>query len=261
MIKIQSVTMGYVSLNAFNKGRFTALHNASMVIERGDRVAFMGPNGAGKTTLLKLIGGLIFPTQGDIWVNHFHTVRNNLQARSMVGYVLSDTKGFYVRLTGRHNLHFFGTLNNLFGNRLNQRIDELLHTVGLAEAADKLFGSYSSGMKQRLAIARGLLARPQVLILDEPTRALDPLGTEKIHSILLEKIYNNETEVLLLASHSANEAAALCNKVCIIDKGHVLAYGNIDDLTAAHGSLEAFYKMVMKEDYQEFERFQATLKS
>jgi len=163
---------------------FTALRGINLTIDRGECVALLGPNGAGKTTLLRLIGGLLFPTSGTVTVNRFDSYKNNDEVRGMVGYVLNEERSFFWRLTGRQNLEFFGALENLWGERLRYRIDSLIESVGLEDARDKHVSDYSSGMRQRLAIARGLLADPPILLLDEPTRCLDPIGAQAVRELI-----------------------------------------------------------------------------
>lgn len=228
----------------------TALHGVDMQIERGDRVAFMGANGAGKTTLLKLIGGLLYPSSGSIQINGKDTVKNNLHARLSVGYVLNEERSFYWRLSGRQNLRFFGALDNLHGADLEKRIDELLGLVEMDEAADVRVSNYSSGMKQRLAIARGLLADPEILILDEPTRTLDPIGAEKIKRLIMDKVHAEEKRALLIATHRIEEATELCNKVVVIKKGRILAYERKEDILKEYADLGAYYKAVNGEEME-----------
>jgi len=232
-------------LNPFSSKKITALDNISIDIQYGDSVAFLGANGAGKTTLLKLIGGLLYPTKGAILVNGYNTVKHNIKARKSVGFVLNEERSFYWRLTGRQNLAFFGSLDNLSGRNLKNKIDELLDIVKLNEAADNLFAGYSSGMKQKLAIARGLLSDANTLILDEPTRTLDPLFADEIKNILLERIQVNKEKTLLIATHRLDEAESLCNKTCIMKKGHILAFDSTTNLIEKFGSLINCYKKLV----------------
>jgi ABC-2 type transport system ATP-binding protein len=250
MISIQNVYMQYplprryidYLKSPFKIKKQIALKNICLDIKSGDRVAFLGANGAGKTTLLKLVGGLLYPSQGHILVNRFNTVKDNLKARNSVGFVLNEERSFYWRLTGIQNLMFFGALDNLHGNNLNEKIKEVIQLVGLNEAGNRLFAGYSSGMRQRLAIARGLLSNPDILILDEPTRTLDPISAEDIKQILTERIHYGNEKTMLIATHRLDEAEELCNKVCFMKKGMILAFGNTKELIEIYGSLTDSYK-------------------
>jgi ABC-2 type transport system ATP-binding protein len=250
MIILQGVTMYYpipkryieLILKPFSNKTVTALDNVSLDINEGESVAFLGANGAGKTTLLKLIGGLLYPSKGSVLVNGHNTIKHNIKARKSVGFVLNEERSFYWRLTGRQNLEFFGSLDNLSGQNLKNKIEELLNLVKINDSADKLFAGYSSGMKQKLAIARGLLSDANTLILDEPTRTLDPIFAEEIKNILLERIHINKEKTLLIATHRLDEAESLCNKICIMKKGHVLAFNTTANLIKKYGSLINCYK-------------------
>lgn len=224
---------------------FTALRHTTLEVRSGDRIALMGPNGAGKTTLLKLIGGLLFPTEGEIFVNGVSTLRNNAAARRSVGFVFNEERSFFWRLSGMQNLEFFGTLDNLSGAHLRNRIQYLISLVGLENAANKVVSGYSSGMKQRLALARVLMSEPDVLILDEPTRALDPLACDEMVELLLADIHHNSNKTLLIATHRPEEAMALCNKVMIIDGGHLKAFDSIADVTSNEATLLDYYRRCM----------------
>lgn len=223
----------------------TALSGVTLEIETGDRVAVMGPNGAGKTTLLKLIGGLLVPTRGDIVVNGFSTTHRDAAARKSVGFVLNEERSFFWRLTGVQNLQFFGALDNLWGADLDDRIRELIGLVGLEEAAHKPVQAYSSGMKQRLALARGLISEPRVLILDEPTRALDPIAADEMMDLIISRIYGDARQTLLIATHRMEEALKLCNKVLVIDKGCVQAFGALADLKREGITLPQYYRRAL----------------
>jgi ABC-2 type transport system ATP-binding protein len=220
----------------------TALKSVSLQVEKGERVALLGPNGAGKTTLLKLIGGLLLPTQGDIVVNGYDTLRHNDAARKSVGFVLNEERSFFWRLNARQNLEFFAALDNLSGKAMKERIQELIQFVGLEPHADKNVDTYSSGMKQRLALARGLIAEPEVLILDEPTRALDPVACEDLNDLIIERLHKGSRKTLLIATHRLEEAMRLCDKALIIDAGKIMAFNRISDLTANGVNLSDYYR-------------------
>lgn len=220
----------------------TALTGINIEVKKGDRIAVLGPNGAGKTTLLKLIGGLLLPTDGNIVVNGFNTLEHNSAARKSVGFVLNEERSFFWRLTGVQNLEFFGAMDNLYGAVLRDRIRELISLVGLEEAADKPISGYSSGMKQRLALARGLIAQPEVLILDEPTRALDPVSCDEIIDLIMSRIYKDTRHTLLIATHRLEEALKLCDKALIIDQGRLKNLDSIANLTADGTTLAQHYR-------------------
>ena len=175
LISLRDVTMQFpvvkryreLLLHPFRRRQvFTALKWVNLEVEKGDRIALLGPNGAGKTRILKLVGGLLLPTKGEIAVNAYDTLRHNSEARKSVGFVMNEERSFFWRLNARQNLEFFATLDNLSGTAMQERIRELIHFVGLDSHMDKTIDTYSSGMKQRLALARGLIAEPEVLILD-----------------------------------------------------------------------------------------------
>jgi ABC-2 type transport system ATP-binding protein len=251
VISVRDVTMAFpiakryreLVLHPFRARRVkTALAGASLGVQKGDRIAIMGPNGAGKTTLLKLIGGLLLPTAGEIVVNGFSTLHQNSAARKSVGFVLNEERSFFWRLTGVQNLEFFGALDNLWGADLHARIRELIRLVGLEEAVEQPVSAYSSGMKQRLALARGLIAEPEVLILDEPTRALDPIACDELTELIMSRIYTGSRKTLLIATHRLEEAMKLCNKVMVVDRGRLKAFDCIADLTADGVTLSQYYR-------------------
>ncbi len=230
-------------LHAFRPRRVcTALVGLDLEVKRGDRIAVMGPNGAGKTTLLKLIGGLLLPTEGEVRVNGCSTLAHNAAARRSVGFVFNEERSFFWRLTAVQNLEFFGALDNLSGRDLRGRIRELIHLVGLDGASETPIADYSSGMKQRLALARGLLAEPDVLILDEPTRALDPVACDELIELIMRRIYGDAGKTLLIATHRPEEASRLCSSVLIIDEGRLKAFDAIDAVLARDAGLSPYYR-------------------
>jgi ABC-2 type transport system ATP-binding protein len=254
VISVRDVTMRFPIVKRYREWVFspfsrrkshTALRHATLEIQAGDRIALMGPNGAGKTTLLKLVGGLLFPTEGEIFVNGSSTLANNAAARKSVGFVFNEERSFYWRLSGLQNLEFFGALDNLSGTHLRERIRYLIRLVGLEGAANKAVSGYSSGMKQRLALARVLIAEPEVLILDEPTRALDPVACDEMVQLLLADIQCSSSKTLLIATHRPEEAATLCNKVMVIDGGRVKAFDSIAELTSSGTTILDHYRRCM----------------
>jgi ABC-2 type transport system ATP-binding protein len=224
----------------------TALKSVSLEVAKGERIALLGPNGAGKTTLLKLIGGLLLPTEGEIAVNGYDTLRHNSAARKSVGFVMNEERSFFWRLNGRQNLEFFAALDNLSGKAMRKRIRELMHFVGLEAHVEKSVSTYSSGMKQRLALARGLIAEPEVLILDEPTRALDPVACEDLNDLIIERLHKGSRKTLLIATHRLEEAIRLCDKVLVINQGQIMAFDRLSDLATQSLSLSDYYRLNVK---------------
>ena len=204
--------------------------SVTLEIQQGDRIAVLGPNGAGKTTLLKLIGGLLLPTDGQIVVNGFDTLHHNTAARKSVGFVMNEERSFFWRLSAMQNLEFFAILDDLTGDAVRERCRELVKFVGLDEHADKPVATHSSGMKQRLALARGLMGEPEVLILDEPTRTLDPIASEDLIALINERLHRGSRKTILIATHRLEEALTLCDKVLIINHGRLVAFDRIQDL-------------------------------
>jgi len=254
MISLHNVTMNYpvpkryreYLFHPFRKnGTVTAISNVSLIITKGDCVGLLGPNGAGKTTLLKLIGGLLYPTKGSVVVNGCDTQKNNLQARKTVGFVLNEDRSFYWRLTAIQNLEFFGALNDMHGKYLQERIETLLKLVGLKNVGNTRVSDYSSGMRQRLAIARGLLANPAILILDEPTKALDPLGAENLRNLISKNICCEQEKTLILATHQIEEACILCNKIGIVSNGCITNLMSKDNILNIYGNLQRYYKKIV----------------
>jgi ABC-2 type transport system ATP-binding protein len=207
-----------------------ALTDVSFQVPMGTIFGLLGPNGAGKTTLLKILSCLILPTAGEARVDGHDTRIAEARVKRLLGFVTSDERSFYWRLTGKENLQFFGSLYQIHGKLLLDRIAFLLERLDLAEQAEKPFRDYSSGMKQRLAVARALLHDPPVLLLDEPTRSLDPISAKHLRRFLAEELNGKEKKTLLLATHNLQEAEQLCQRVAVLSRGRVLGSGRIEEL-------------------------------
>jgi ABC-2 type transport system ATP-binding protein len=209
-----------------------ALNSVSFRLHRGETLGLLGPNGSGKTTLLKAISTLIEPSEGTVLLDGIDVGRRPEAARRRLGLVTCDERSFYWRLSARENLRFFGALYGMDAARTNHRSEMLLNMLGLSYAADRPFQSYSSGMKQKLAIARGLLAEPSLILYDEPTRSLDPLSASHIRKWLLENRQVNPSQTHLIATNQLNEAEELCDRVLIINRGVLLAEGSVSEIRA-----------------------------
>lgn len=210
-------------------GKVEALRDINLQVKKGEILGFLGPNGAGKTTLIKILSCLILPTQGTVRVNGFD-VRHEQKVKSMIGLVTSDERSFYWRLTGLENLKFFARLYNLPTNGIAKRAQELLERMNLNEVAHRPFMSYSSGMKQRLSIARALLHNPPILFMDEPTKSLDPQGAMSLRDFIKKELNEKDGKTILLATHNLKEAETLCHRIAIMSEGHIKEIGSVENI-------------------------------
>jgi ABC-2 type transport system ATP-binding protein len=206
-----------------------AVDNINLNIKKGEFFGLLGPNGAGKTTLIKMLCCLILPNAGTARIFDHDIVREEATVKKLVGLVSSEERSFYWRLTGFENLEFYGSLYHLPRQQVKGRIGELLNLVGLANEGDIRFQNYSTGMRQKLAIARGLLSNPEVLFVDEPTRSLDPVSAQAVRSIFKKKV-SGEGKTVILATHNLSEAEQLCDRLAIMDHGRIIALGSVKEL-------------------------------
>jgi ABC-2 type transport system ATP-binding protein len=209
-------------------GDFTAVDRLDLTIRRGEVFGLLGPNGAGKTTTVLMLLGLTDPTKGVVRVVGLDPTREPLAVKRQVGY-LPDNVGFYAGMTGRENLRYTAKLNGLARSDAEARIDELLHEVRLDDAADKKAGTYSRGMRQRLGIADALVKQPTVLILDEPTIAIDPAGVEDLLA-MLRRLVAERNLTVLLSSHILGQVQSLCDRVGFFSAGRLVAAGPLAEL-------------------------------
>jgi ABC-2 type transport system ATP-binding protein len=219
-------------LHPLRKREITALEKVTIRVNKGEVFGLLGPNGAGKTTLIKTLCTLLLPNEGTAVVNGYDIVKQEKEAKRSVGYVVNDERSFYWRLTGRQNLGFFAILNNLAPDRAHRRIEAVLRLVGLEADADKRVKDYSTGMKQRLAIARGMLSNPQVLFMDEPTKSLDPAIAGSLRDFIRGNIVEGQEKTVFLSTHNLGEAEELCDRIAIIDKGKIKACGTLEEMQA-----------------------------
>jgi ABC-2 type transport system ATP-binding protein len=217
-------------LYPWRKADHLAVNSVSLQIERGELFGILGQNGAGKTTLIKMLCTALLPSSGHATVAGFDVVRQPRRVRERIGLVSGEERSFYWRLTGRENLEFFAALHHVPAAVARRRIDILLGRVGLEDAADRPFRTYSSGMRQKLGIARGLLHEPQVLFMDEPTRSLDPISAATMRQFVAQYVIGELGCTVILATHSMDEAEELCDRLAMIQQGQVVAQGTIAQL-------------------------------
>lgn len=211
-------------------------------VRAGEFFGLLGPNGAGKTTLLKILATLVLPDTGEARVDGFDVTTHGTRVRARVSPCLASERSLYWRLTANENLRVAADLLGVPPDQIHQRVAETLATVGLEGTGTKLVGQFSSGMMQRLLIARALLSRPRLLLLDEPTRSLDPLSAREFRAFLRDELVRRRGCAVLLATHSADEAFELCDRVAIMDRGRLLAQGAA--ATLADRYLGARYRLV-----------------
>ena len=217
-------TSGYRDIITFWRRRqITALDGVDLSVPRGSVFGLLGPNGAGKTTLLKILAGLVHADAGVVRVNGVDVARHPRQAREHLMYVSVEERSLYWRLTATQNLRFYAPLYEIPAKQIRRRVGDILALVGLDDVADERVVKYSTGMKQRLAIARGLLSDPDILLLDEPTRSLDPMSARALWKFIKEELVGQHGKTVVIATHNMEEASQLCLRVAILHRGRVSA--------------------------------------
>lgn len=205
-----------------------ALDRISLVVPQGTIFGFLGPNGAGKTTTIKLLTGILNPTGGEMSVLNLNPAEEAEKLHQLTG-VLTEHAGMYDHLTGIDNLSFFGQLFGMSKSDSEAKGMQLLEKLGLSDAAQVKLKSYSTGMRQRLSLARTLIHSPKLLFLDEPTSGLDPESTKSVNELLLE-LSKEEGTTIFLCTHQLRYAQEICNEYGLMDNGKLLALGSLEQL-------------------------------
>jgi ABC-2 type transport system ATP-binding protein len=200
-----------------NFGTLTAVEDLSLEMEKGEVLAFLGPNGAGKTTTIRMLSGIITPTRGYAVIAGHRTDRELEQIHESIG-LLTETPGFYDALTAIWNLEYYARFYN--GLDVDKQIEKYLKITGLWDRRDVKVGTYSKGMKQRLALARALVHEPEVIFLDEPTAALDPEAAREVRELV--RNLSHEGRTIFLSTHNLTEAEQLCSRIAVVQT-HLLA--------------------------------------
>lgn len=224
----------------FGKDNFAAVDGVSLEVTAGQIHALLGPNGAGKTTTVRMCAALLTPTAGTIHIQGTDVVRHPQQARARLGLVLGGELGFYPRANARDNLLYFADLQGLPGRQRRVAVTEALERVKLNDAARRLVGEFSRGMRQRLHLARALLAEPPLLLLDEPTTGLDPDVALTVRDIIRDVAASGTA--VLLTSHSMPEVEELADTITVIGAGKVVVRGGVADIArfAGVGAVSTF---------------------
>lgn len=210
----------------WGRGGVYAVKGVSLSIPEGGVYGLIGPNGSGKSTIMKALVGLLRPDAGRCLV--FGNPATSAANRREIGF-LPENPYFYKFLTGAETVRFYGRLCGLSGRQLRQRTDEMLEIAGLTEAAHRRLGGYSKGMLQRVGLAQALVQQPRLLVLDEPTAGVDPIGSRAIRDIILDLKQRGMT--VFLCSHLLEQVQEICDRVGILYQGCLIAEGSIDELT------------------------------
>lgn len=245
-ISIQNLTKIYPV--PLKRERLTAVENLSLTVEPGQVYGLLGPNGSGKSTTMKILLGLVSPTRGQTRI--FGSDSSLVESREKVGY-LPENPYFYKYLTGMETLLFFGKLCGLRGAALKARARELLHQVGLDDAADRRLGGFSKGMLQRIGLAQALVQEPRLLVLDEPTAGVDPAGSRDIRDLILQCKERGIT--VLLCSHLLGQVQEICDRVGILHKGKLVCEGELEKLIAIENQTQLIFENASPELLARFE--------
>ena len=226
-----------------------AVEGVNLSVQTGSVLAILGPNGAGKTTLLRILAGLALPSSGDARICGLDVIQEEGRARGLVGVSLGDDRSLYARLSGQQNLEFFAALHGLSRREARQRIDEVSNVLEIP--LDQTVQESSSGIRQRLLIARALLHDPAVLLLDEPTKSLDPASAQGLRGFIKERLARHLGKTVVIATHNLAEAESLGDQIAIMKRGRIRGCGTLDVLRGiaglATGGLEDVFHQLTKE--------------
>lgn len=246
MIQIHEVTKQFRDKKKF----VTALKHISFTVEKGQTVGLLGENGAGKTTLLRTIATLLTPTEGEITVAGYDTVKEANAIKKRIGVLFGGETGLYDRLTARENLEYFATLYGLSKHETKVRIDELSRMFGMRDYLDRKVENFSKGMRQKVAIARTLIHNPDIILFDEPTTGLD-ITSSNVFRQLVHQL-KKEGKTIIFSSHIMEEVSMLCDSVAMMHKGELVHHGDLEELYTTEGSRDLNYifmsKLVRGED-------------
>jgi len=243
-IEIRNVTQRYRS------SQENSLTDITLTINKSDVFGLLGPNGAGKTTLISILCGIMPPSSGEIRFYSNDVIISKSEQRSAIGFVPQEY-AFYQELTPRQNLDYFGAMYNIPSGELKLRREDLLAVLGLSKAADKKVETFSGGMKRRVNLAIGIIHKPSVLFLDEPTVGVDVQSKNAIIRYLQE--INRQGTTIIYTSHHMTEAEEFCNRIALIDHGKVISEGDLDAVKHANqvSSLQSLFIKLTGEAYRD----------
>jgi sodium transport system ATP-binding protein len=245
MIQVHELTKHYADLR---RGRFVALGGISFQARPGQIYGLLGPNGAGKTTALRLLSTVLKPTSGTAAINGYDIVRQPSEVRRQIGFVSANT-AVYDRMTAWEMVEYFGRLHGIPPDELRPRIEAIFVRLKMEEIRDVLGAKMSTGMKQKVSIARAIVHDPPVLIFDEATSGLDVLVARAMLRTVAE--LRDHGKCVLFSTHIMREAEKLCDRIAILHRGHILAEGTLDELRARHDESdleELFFQLISRHD-------------
>jgi sodium transport system ATP-binding protein len=248
MIRVEGLTKIF---HDKKKGKIVAVNNLQFNCQKGQVFGLLGPNGAGKTTTLRILATMILPTKGEIMVNELDVVRHAAEVRKQIGFLSSET-GLYDRFTPRETILFFGRINGMEDKIIEKRMAEIFQNLNMGDFQDVRVNKLSTGMKQKLSIARSIIHNPPVLILDEPTVGLDIITAKTV--IEYVKSFRDQGKCIIYSTHIMREAEKLCDRIAIIHQGNLIAQGTLEELkkNSSFDDLEEiFFELINQGDNQE----------
>ena len=248
MIQVEGLTKIF---HDKKRGKIVAVNNLQFNCQKGQVFGLLGPNGAGKTTTLRILATMILPTKGEIMVNGLDVVKHAAKVRRQIGFLSSET-GLYDRFTPRETILFFGRINGMEDKIIEKRIAEIFQNLDMEDFQDVRVNKLSTGMKQKLSIARSIIHNPPVLILDEPTVGLDIITAKTV--IEYVKSFRDQGKCIIYSTHIMREAEKLCDRIAIIHQGNLIAQGTLEELkkNSLFDDLEEiFFELINQGENQE----------
>jgi sodium transport system ATP-binding protein len=243
MIQVEGLTKIF---HDKKRGEVIAVNNLKFNCQRGKIYGLLGPNGAGKTTTLRILATMILPTKGKVKVNGFDVVKEPREVRKQIGFLSSET-GLYDRFTPRETVKFFGRINGMEDRIIEKRMTEIFHNLDMEDFQDVRVNKLSTGMKQKLSIARCIIHDPPILILDEPTVGLDIITARIVTEYV--KGFREQGKCIIYSTHIMREAERLCDVIAIIHQGNLITQGKLEELkknSSSEDLEEIFFELIAK---------------
>ena len=243
MIQVEGLTKIF---HDKKRGEVIAVNNLKFNCQKGKIYGLLGPNGAGKTTTLRILATMILPTKGKVKVNGFDVVKEPREVRKQIGFLSSET-GLYDRFTPRETVMFFGRINEMKDRIIEKRMTEIFHNLDMEDFQDVRVNKLSTGMKQKLSIARCIIHDPPILILDEPTVGLDIITARIVTEYV--KGFREQGKCIIYSTHIMREAERLCDMIAIIHQGNLITQGTLEELkknSSSEDLEEIFFELITK---------------